>query len=70
MKPSVNLIALILICYCPLLMAELIAGNDGTQATTANQPVYVGSDAAYIVHASVQFDGADDWMDLLWRIER
>jgi hypothetical protein len=38
--------------------------NDATQATAGAQPTYVASNEAYNGHASVQFDGTDDWMDL------
>ncbi len=40
------------------------AGNDATQPTAANQPVYVASNPSFNGRAAVSFDGTDDWMEL------
>ena len=39
-------------------------GNDATQSTADNQPTYVMSNADFAGHATVHFDGTDDWMEL------
>lgn len=41
-----------------------VAGNDATQATAGAQPTYVASNAAFNGHATVSFDGTDDYMNL------
>jgi hypothetical protein len=40
------------------------SGNDATQGTAGAQPTYVAVNGAYNNHATVSFDGTDDWMDL------
>ena len=40
------------------------AGNDATQGTADNQPVYIASNPEYAGHATVRFDGTNDWMTL------
>ncbi len=40
-------------------------GNHATQVTAGNQPTYVAHSAAFGNHASVRFDGTDDWMDMV-----
>lgn len=40
------------------------AGNDATQATAANQPIYNASNPVFGGNPTVQFDGATSWMDL------
>ena len=39
-------------------------GNDASQAIADAQPVYVASSTSFNDHATVSFDGIDDWMDL------
>ncbi|MBN2064740.1 MAG: immunoglobulin domain-containing protein, partial [Sedimentisphaerales bacterium] len=39
-------------------------GNHATQSNSLNKPVYVASNPDFKGHASVSFDGIDDWMGL------
>jgi hypothetical protein len=40
------------------------AGNDATQPTTENQPVFVASDPNFSGFPVINFDGTNDWMSL------
>ncbi len=40
------------------------SGMDAVQPTADSQPVYVASNPLFKGHATVQFDGTNDWMDL------
>jgi hypothetical protein len=40
-------------------------GNHATQGTSGLEPVYVASSAAFNSHATVKFDGTDDFMDMV-----
>ena len=40
------------------------AGNDATQATADKQPTYDASNEDFAGHATVHFDGSNDWMEL------
>lgn len=40
------------------------AGNDATQTNAAEQPVYVAANPGFKGHATVRFDGTDDYMEL------
>ena len=39
-------------------------GNDAVQAAVTAQPVFVANSSEFNDHATIRFDGVDDWMDL------
>lgn len=49
------------VCFRPDLSGT---GNDGTQATSINQPVYNTANPLFNGHATVHFNGGDDFIDL------